>query len=149
MNRRSHLERKYYCENAYRPKQIRLNNRTLEDDEEGFRSTSTVTDEYVFICVVTRNHEEARVLYVSKEYRYSIIDVEENLSNEEIAVRFVFYSPYHGDLLRVIAIAEEPAQAYIDPNFNVEIYYLEIRKCHQPGIFTYITDLTPKWIFNN
>jgi hypothetical protein len=87
--------------------------------------------EYVFVCLLEDTVLNDIVpLYVSKEY---------NVCGDEsyAAGRFVFVKPapvglpshrYHYMLL-----AEESATAYTRSDFNVEQYYLEIRKYRQPG----------------
>ena len=92
-------------------------------------STRTIsTTEYAFICLMQDSRNNIKTYYVSKEY---------NLYGDGayVAGRFLFRKsrmqapPNHYQIL----LAEEPAVVIHRYNFNVELYYLGIRKYRQPG----------------
>lgn len=111
--------------NPYRPKQFIL---------PTFRFT-----EYVFFCPFKDtfdldDDEEPTGMhfFISKEYNVG------PFSNHYMPGRFLMGSdPYNHDDIMVL-LAEEPAVFYAEPGFNVELYYLRIRKYIRPGIFYFI-----------
>lgn len=93
--------------------------------------------EYVFACLLRSivNSEKLNIYYVSKEY--NLMDGDENESYR--AGRFVIgfrgtdpLSVFHTYVL----LAENPAEAFVKPTFNVELHYLQIRKYRRPGKLT-------------
>ena len=101
------------------------------DSIEFATSTQTVsTIEHAFICLMKDSRGNIIPYYVSKEY---------NLYGEGEGVhvpgRFLFRKPRiqtppnHYQIL----LAEKPAVGIEKHNFNVELYYLGIRKYRQPG----------------
>lgn len=88
--------------------------------------------EYVFACVL--RHAVAPfgldVLYVSKEYNLS----ERSYRAGRFVIKFNYtrtlpYSVFNTNIF----LAEEPAEAFAEPNFNVEVHYLRIREYRRPG----------------
>lgn len=87
--------------------------------------------EYVFVCLVNdpdpsgQQPSAITPVYVSKEYNVGPFSVPIKPG------RFVYFMPRHYGVK--FALAEEPAVAYTDLRFNVELHYLQIRKYVQPG----------------
>ena len=70
--------------------------------------------EYVFLCQLKRRWSEELIpYYISKEYNLSV--------GAYKAARFVFGEE------RFVILAEESGHAYMSPDFNIEVYYLEMR----------------------
>lgn len=86
--------------------------------------------EHVFLCPLkSLLNKDIMLFFVSKEYDVSPFD------GYVMPGRFVFadFTPGHPSIHNYIILAEEPARAYVEPNFNVEIHYLRMRKHVQPG----------------
>lgn len=90
-----------------------------------WHSIDILAREWVFVCLLKSwfNEEEISPLYVSKEY-----NVFGNKSSY-MAGRFIFWE--YKDMI----LAEEPARAFVSPDFSVEIHYLHQRKFYEPGTY--------------
>lgn len=93
--------------------------------------------EYVFPCLVKYSRDSTIVpFYISKEYNVAPDAI---LSSWRKPGRFVLgnFVPtdeghyFHEDFY--VMLAEESAYLYVGHNFNIEMYYLNIRKYVQPG----------------
>lgn len=90
----------------------------------------TLIAEHVFVCLMRhRLTRDIRLHYVSKEYN---VIVGGNASAVYNAGRFVFEAD-ESSRVRLIALAEEPAKVYVSADFNIERYYIEIRKVRERG----------------
>jgi len=84
----------------------------------------------VFVCVAEKfvtNTSTLEPWCVSREYNTNY----RNEYNETIAGRFVFQCP--AQELKLVALAEEPAQDVLKSSTEVERNYIEVRKYHEPG----------------
>ena len=80
--------------------------------------------EYVFVCPLENTRtQEVFPLYISKEYNVG------PFGGWYKPGRFLFVTP---DEYKPV-LAEEPATAYVGLGFNVELYYLQMRKYIQQG----------------
>jgi len=120
--RQSYLRRGFKYKNPYRARWFKVSGFVCGE----YRQNITVREQ-VFVCLTSGNHADVIFpYYVSKAYN---VNSEMNSSTKCITGRFIF--SYYTD--KLVALAEEPSQAFIRPDFNVELYYLEKRKHHQPG----------------
>jgi hypothetical protein len=87
--------------------------------------------EYVFTCYLKDwLYGDTHSFYVSKEYNVAPPDAVSYKPG-----RFVFEDRGRDPLLSFddLVLAEEPANVYTEPEFNIELYYLRVRKHMQPG----------------
>lgn len=85
-----------------------------------------VDEESVFICLAkNREIKKAPIVpfYVSKEYN---MRTESNEPSHYIAGRFIFQG--NPKELNLFALVEEAAKLHVSPSFNIERYYLFMRK---------------------
>jgi len=107
--------------NRYREREFHINNFTR------------ITD-YVFICpmkdITPRRYGFLIPYYVSKEYNVNPV------GQPHMPGRFIIFSKPVSRYLHSsysMIFAEEPARVYTEPHFNVELYYLQIRRHTKPG----------------
>lgn len=89
-------------------------------------------EEYIVACPV-RKRESNYIFpcYVSKEYNVA------SFGDSYMPGRFIFlnlmaeYTNHHSEFY--IILAEEPGIAHTEPDFNVELHYLQIRMYVEPG----------------
>lgn len=114
------LENSYNYQNSYREETFQL-----AKSQHPFM-------EHVFICPIKDSSNEfIRPLYVSKEYNVGPFG--EHLYKPG---RFLFgnFTPNHSHPYVNVMLVENPAIVFTEPNFNVEIYYLQMRKNTKPGM---------------
>lgn len=88
------------------------------------RSRYTLIEEYVFACLVrTESPDNIIAYHISKEYNT-------NKSSSYVAGRFIFR---YSSAAQKLKLAEEPSKAYVNPDFNLELYYLQTRPEHRKG----------------
>jgi hypothetical protein len=88
-------------------------------------------EEYVFECPLEDwLNKVAITFYVSKEYNVGPLRAGEHMPG-----RFVFknFTPGRLHPYNYVVLAEQPATAYLETNFNVELHYLRMRKYVKPG----------------
>lgn len=89
-------------------------------------------EEYVIACPIKKLiNGYVFPFYISKEYNVSPLD------ELYMPARFLFIN-FWTDMLNIsndfyLLLAEEPAIGHGDPDFNVELHYLQLRKHVQPG----------------
>lgn len=91
--------------------------------------------EYLFVCPF-KDQSDGSILpfYVSKEYNVGSFGDEPYMPGRFIFPTLVTLSTYtYPKRFYTVILAEKPAIAFTKPNFNIEIYYLGIRKYIQPG----------------
>lgn len=95
----------------------------------------TMTDsfqfrEYFFLCPTKdRFFHNTVLLHVSKEYNVCPF-VEPRMLGRFLLSNIL---PEQSNSLDSVVLAEEPGEAYVEPNFNVELHYLRIRKYVRQG----------------
>lgn len=102
--------------------------------------------EYVFVCPMRNTQSNAVYgFYVSKEYNLSSGGESYKPGRfivGDCTLRFPFPTIS-------LILAEEPAKAYTEPDFNVELHYLRMRKYIQPGKLLFTIVLTSaSWLVN-
>ena len=99
------------------------------------------TNEYVFVCLLKCKYTKRLVThYVSKEYNL--------FNNPYKAGRFIFEIQDINRILNTsfVDLAEEPAEIHEGSNFNIELYYLEIRKYRRHGKTINYTSSFLEWV---
>lgn len=87
-------------------------------------------EEYLFVCPLKSLYGRDIIpFYISKEYDVSSLD------EHYMPARFVFkrFLPGHPNAHYYTLLAEQPANVHAEPDFNVEIHYLQMRKYIEPG----------------
>lgn len=111
----THFHHSYEYSNPYEQMEFRV-------------TTSHYFKEYVFVCPFRNSGSSSNraiiPYYVSKEYDVG------PFGEPYMPGRFIFGNlvPKHPNSLFYMILAEEPASTFTDTNFNVELYYLQIRK---------------------
>ena len=106
---------------------------------------SHVFSEYTFLCPLKNwSNNRKYVFYVSREYNVS--------SFKELFKpgRFIHGTNLQGFLpvSHVLILAEEPMCTYMEPNFDLELQYLQMRKYIEPGEYKTVNYLVISVLFN-
>lgn len=112
-----------------RPKYNYVNPYRLQTVRVDTRNQSIITrQEHAFVCLLkTRKTKIFVPYYVSKEYNV----MAGQISALRIAGRFVFKPPPAH--IQLVMLAEEPAQVNESEDFDLEHYYLTLRRDRLPG----------------
>ena len=109
-------------------------------------ANSFLFEEYVFVCLIQHELDDSLIIpyYISKEYNVAAAH------QPYMPGHFVFgvlspeiINPY---TFNSMILAEEPAKAYIDFGFNIELHYLQIRKLVEPGMFEWSAGRDKLWL---
>lgn len=123
----SNIARQIYGSTAHQDSPVYTNEYGLLEFSLGNNEDSPtyILKEYVFVCL-SRNSVSGDIMpfYVSKEYNVG------SLERFYKPGRFVFtdFVLEQPPTYNYILLAEEPADAYIPPGFNVELYFLQIKQ---------------------
>ena len=107
---------------AYMPREFKIVE--IPPRFPGRKPISVHKNEHVFPCLLKEDHTNISFpFYVSKLY---------NAANGFSAHRFRFPEKLFS-LNKDIMLVEGSAKTYMNPTFNIELHYLELRKNYQPG----------------
>ena len=111
--------------NLYVLRDFQIDEGTVGRRRRAYRSILPV-QEYVFVCLVKKPRFNSILwYYISKEFEISTLG-----AYERINARFVFEADKK---IQRLTLAEEPAKAYVSPDYDIEFIYLQIRENNRRG----------------